>query len=72
VKRRSAISHLPAARAGLTAALERASRRRVLQIRAYDARGHAHPIDPDREPGRRLLAAAEAMLSVAGDRPSPG
>jgi hypothetical protein len=44
--------------------------RSAVQIRLYDLRGHARTLDPEREPGRGIAAAAEAMLS-ARSAPEP-
>jgi hypothetical protein len=56
--------------ANLAAALGRQPRRRSVQVRWYDARGHAHLVDPDGDRGRRLADAADEMLRAAGDAPA--
>jgi hypothetical protein len=71
VKRRRTTARVAGASAGLAAALGRPSRRRTVSIRLYDARGHAHTLDPDGDPGRRLVEAAEAMLRAAEEPSAP-
>jgi hypothetical protein len=70
LKRRRATTRVTGAGANLAAALgQRMPRRRAVQVRSYDARGHAHLLDPAGDPGKRLVEAAEAMLKVAGEAP---
>lgn len=71
MKRRPTASRVAGAGANIAAALGRQSRRRTVSVRLYDARGHAHPLDPDGDPGRRLVEAAEAMLRAAGATSAP-
>jgi hypothetical protein len=65
VKRRRTAERAAAAGANIAAALGRAPRRHTVSVRLYDARGHAHTLDPDGDPGRRIVDAAEAMLRAA-------
>lgn len=68
MKRRRATTRVAGAGANLAAAVsQRMPRRRAVQVRSYDARGHAHLLDPAGDPGARLVEAAEAMLKVVGE-----
>ena len=69
MKRRRPAERAAAAGANIAAALGRSPRRRQVSVRLYDARGHAHTLDPDGEPGRRLVEAAESMLQAGQDEP---